>query len=828
MNSQLRQRLTNMAARVLVLALSLLLLAYVGFVEAYKNYPQFEIDKVAAQCEIVQNSMETFLLAGLPLEQFPKFSTLTQPLLESDQSIAQIRVTNLQGQVAFSNAQKKGVLASTVSRFVPSKLHFKESRYQVMEDGSFYQVILPLQNKLGTVGQLEMAIPKAAIAKAINAHFAFVAIAIAVFLFVHALVAFFGDRCWQSQGSRGLDISYKVIFFLIAIVVTISLTNLYTEGIQGKTKAMVNSLSQRLNAALELRSDLSDVGYLKEIIADYKKNNPDISFIALTAAETIALHNDPKRIGTTWKPQPDNDDYQIELYTPDSSSLARPVAVRFAIPKLFVYAKLWHSLKNFFVLFVASGFLTVLFSNLLRSFTGTSQTNGNGRIGNDKNYQLPITNYQALDFQLNLIEPLYFLGVFVEALNVSFLPQYFKKLATAASANPSLVSMLFTVFFAFFVLALLPSGQYAQSRGVKPLLLGGTMLSALGMLLMAFVTNFYAMFLIRAIAGFGQGMLYIGVQSYILELVTNNKKTQGAAIIVFSYNGGMIAGTAFGSLLSAYLGIPSVFAIAGFICLFALWYAQQLIPPLRTKKKAAAPQQKIGTHFGMHNWLGVVKDFQFFSSMLLIGIPTKAILTGVTIFALPLLLSRQNYAQEEIGQILMFYAAGVLISSGYISRLVDQIGKTGEILCLGTLGSGVGLILIGLMGWNQVLGSQFSYLPTLLLIIGLTTLGLSHGFIHAPIVSYVTDSQTAGVLGKSSAASLYRLLERIGHVMGPILVGQLLLLNQESAFTISWLGIATIVSGLIFAYYNKTLRLRSLKKIISMMLTRGISKDLSQ
>lgn len=820
MNSQLRQRLTNMAARVLVLALSLLLLVYVGFVEAYRNYPQFVIDKVAAQGEIVQNSMERFLLAGLPSEQFPKFSTLTQPLLESDQSIAQIRVTNLQGQVTFSNAQRKGVLASTVSRFVPSKLHFKESRYQVMEDGSLYQVILPLRKKLGTVGQLEMAIPKAAIAKAINVHFTSVAIAIAVFLLVHALVAFFGDIWCQSQGNRGLDISYKVIFFLIAIVVTISLTNLYTEGIQGKTKAMVNSLSQHLNATLELHSDLSNFGNLKETFADYKKNHPDISFIALTTGETIALHNDPKRIGTTWKPQADNYDYPIELNTPDSSSFARPVTVRIGIPKLIVYAKLWHSLKNFFVLLVASGFLAVLFSNLLRSFTGTSQTNGNGRMRNDKNYQLPITNYQALDFQLSLIEPLYFLGVFVEALNVSFLPQYFKKLATVASANPSLVSMLFTVFFAFFVLALLPSGQYAQSRGIKPLLLGGTMLSAVGMLLMAFVTNFYAMFLIRAIAGFGQGMLYIGVQSYILELATNNKKTQGAAIIVFSYNGGMIAGTAFGSLLAAYLGIPSVFAIAGFISLFALWYAQQLIPPLRTKKKASAPQQKIGTHSGMHNLLGVVKDFQFVSSMLLIGIPTKAILTGVTIFALPLLLSRQNYAQEEIGQILMFYAAGVLISSGYISRLVDRIGKTGEILCLGTLGSGVGLILIGLMGWNQVLESQFSYLPTLLLITGLTTLGLAHGFIHAPIVSYVTDSQTADVLGKSSAASLYRLLERIGHVMGPILVGQLLLLNQESAVIISWLGIATIVSGLIFAHYNETLRVRSLKKIISLMLTR--------
>jgi hypothetical protein len=125
------------------------------------------------------------------------------------------------------------------------------------------------------------------------------------------------------------------------------------------------------------------------------------------------------------------------------------------------------------------------------------------------------------------------------------------------------------------------------------------------------------------------------------------------------------------------------------------------------------------------------------------------------------------------------------------------------------------------MGWNQVLESQFSYLPTLLLITGLTTLGLAHGFIHAPIVTYITDSQTAGVLGKSSAASLYRLLERIGHVIGPILVGQLLLLNQESAFTISWIGIATIVSGLVFAHYNETLRVRSLKKIISLMLTKG-------
>ncbi len=148
----------------------------------------------------------------------------------------------------------------------------------------------------------------------------------------------------------------------------------------------------------------------------------------------------------------------------------------------------------------------------------------------------------------------------------------------------------------------------------------------------------------------------------------------------------------------------------------------------------------------------------------------------------------------------MFYAAGVLLSSSYISRFVDKRGKIGGILFLGTLGSGLGLILIGLIGWNQVLGNQFSYLSTFWLIGGMTTLGLAHGFIHAPIVTYITDCQAAQYLGKTSVASLYRLLERTGYVMGPILVSALLVLNQESAFTISWLGVATIVSGFLFAF----------------------------
>src|SRR5690348_5727404 len=86
-------------AVVLVLALSLLMLGYVGFGEARRTYPALETSKLAAEGEQIQPALTTFLLAGLPVEQFPGFTTLTQPVLEADPSIAAISVTDPAGKV---------------------------------------------------------------------------------------------------------------------------------------------------------------------------------------------------------------------------------------------------------------------------------------------------------------------------------------------------------------------------------------------------------------------------------------------------------------------------------------------------------------------------------------------------------------------------------------------------------------------------------------------------------------------------------------------------------------------------------------------------------
>src|SRR5690606_23842673 len=225
---------------------------------------------------------------------------------------------------------------------------------------------------------------------------------------------------------------------------------------------------------------------------------------------------------------------------------------------------------------------------------------------------------------------------------------------------------------------------------------------------------------------------------------------------------------------------------------FALWYVLQLVPRTGSHEKAAESE---GFLKKLRN---AVSDFEFMKTMLFVGIPTKAVLTGVTVFALPLLLSHLDYAQEDIGQIIMLYAAGVLISSAYVARLVDRTGKTRSILFLGTLGGGIGLIMIGMAGWEPVATHPFTPLPTLILIVGMFVVGLAHGFIHAPIVTHIGGTHAAEALGKSSATSLYRLLERMGHVAGPIIVSQVLLFNGETLFSISWVGLGIVILGLLF------------------------------
>ena len=782
-NSHIKRICVDAVTMVLVSGLSLFLLMYVGFGEAQRTFQQFHIEKLSAQARVVQSALESYLRPGLPLKQYVGFTTRADPILQSDGSIAALTVFDNLGAVVFSSGDRSIPLLEPIAGTTSES----QSSDDVRESSDLVQVVLPLRNRFEQVGSLAITMPRTVVTDRVEDSFQpLVFIASGLSVGFALLVAIFGPR-FAGRKAPWLQLIFAATFLSMAVVVIGTLISLYSEGVQAKTKALADSLGQRLSDIVAFNLNLSGIHGLDKTFGDYLELNPDISAAGLTIDGEVKIHTDETLIGKKWVSEQDNYDYVVDLTPPGS---AREIRVAVALPAAVVYRQIARSVKNFTALFVASAFLAGVFLQLAASMQ---------RFHLSKEHQdADAAKLQGDEAALNLVKPVFFVAVLVEHLTYAFLPQFIHEVVASSGLSAGYVSAPFMAYYLFFALSLVPAGHFAQQYSPRPLMYWGLLFAAAGLFMLTLPLDLTLAVVARSLSGIGQGMLFIGVQSYILAVASPSKRTQGAAIIVFGFQGGMISGMAIGSLLVLYIGASGVFTLGALVGVALAIYAVSIVPKTVSKE---ADSTRFSETIGQlaRNTGEALRSFKFMKTMILIGVPAKAVLTGVVIFALPLLLSDRGYAQEDIGQIIMVYAAGVVVASTYISRLVDRMGKSHMVLFWGSLISAIGLIMIGLMGSGLLaIGESAAAIETTVLITGVVVVGIAHGFINAPVVTHIAESKLSQKIGESSATATYRFLERLGHIAGPIIIGQLFLFAGQNAFVLTWVGGAIAVFGFLF------------------------------
>src|SRR5258708_388651 len=579
------------------------------------------------------------------------------------------------------------------------------------------------------------------------------------------------------------QIGYGLTFLAMAGVMIATLVSLYSDGIQGKAKGSASTLSQRLHDYVEFNLRIRDSDGLDKVFNDVQHLSTEVSEAALISDGTIQIDTQPNKVGKPWASDPRTYEYGVSLSKPDSP---RQVKLAVAVPVDLVYDEVERSVKNFAALFVASAFLAGLFLQVAASMQRLTLP----RSGIDERTTAAIREETAL----NIVKPIFFLAVFLENLTYSFLPQFMQGVATTSGMSLGFAALPFTIYYLFFALSLIPSGYLSERYGPKFLIWGGLLISAASMVGLTMPIGIVAVTAMRALAGIGQGALFIGIQAYILAVASPEKKTQGAAIIVFGFQGGMISGMAIGSLLVNYLHAEGVFLISTGIGFAAALYSMLLIPK-DAARRVARSKDGLALERVLPGLAQVMRDPEFLRAMFLIGVPAKAVLTGIVTFALPLLLAQAGFKQEEVGQVIMMYRIGVLLSSTYVLRVVHPARRAAPILVLGALVSGGGLAMIGIMGAGAVTLGIPSWVP---MVAGVIIVGVAHGFINAPVVTHVAHSRLAAQLGANPVTSTYRFLERIGHVMGPMLIGQSFLIWGVNLQLIAWSGLIVVVFALLF------------------------------
>ena len=667
--------------------------------------------------------------------------------------------------------------------------------------GDHYRVILPVRDKFGVAATILIEVDRAAVGRPVAAAFRpLLAVTLAAALAFLAVQLITVDRAGR-RAKAAPSAAFVLAFAVVAFGVMVVIFQLYAAGIRGKTEALAQSIAERLSAATEFGLALSSFSGLDDALAAYRRIDPDITWVAVIENGKVALHTDPARIGRPYVAEGGVYEFSVPLRGPTAAGLR----VAAAVPVAVVLRAVWSSSRNFLALFVACGLIALIFLPAGRAIAERGGRRRRAAVPPDDDVVVEATH------RLAILRAAYFLGVFVDAVSLSFLPQWSTSAAQAAGLSPAAGSWPFTISFVVLTAALLPAGRYAARGSLKRLMTMGLLCTAAGPLIIAAIPGFATICVGRGLSGFGQALLLVAVQSYGLAVSGWERRTQAVSIQVYAFSGGLICGGAIGGLLAALIGERETFLIGGGIGVAALAYVLLCLDDAR--QSAPAPMaRRLTLLVDLRAALG---DGGFVRSLLL-GVVGKFVFAGIAMFAVPLILHQDGFRSEDIGQIMMLYALAVLVVTRSAARRADRHHGAGPVLAVGSAIAGLGILLLGLVlttdvaalppavgrtigpALTAIAASPLPQLKTILIVVGILLIGISQGMLAAPAITYAGDTRVAQHRGRGAIIAIYRLLERTGHISGPLVVGALLTAAQGMPAAIGLVGLVSLAAALLF------------------------------
>ncbi len=805
---------------ILVELFTLLLVGYIAYGEVNRQYPRFLLSTMEAQAETIRNPLDSYLQAGIAIEQYSGFNTQGSALLESDPFIESLRVYDENDKLVYENLAQQAPQSLRNYREVHSDLvTAKGVRFE--ESAQSYRVMMPLIGKFGPMGRIELETSKQAVRSVVDQEFdSIFQVGLLVFaLFTLFVITFdhFSKRSPKLAALQKqiLNTVYFVSFLTFTAVIGYSAFQIYDYGARGNAKALADSMAQRISTILELGIELEDITGINQALQDYKAGRPDINTVSISRQGDVLFHTDESKIGVLYQPPPDNYEYTVKVPPGPEHSLHLAVT----IPVEVVRDAVLKQSKEFLVLLLACGLMSWIF---LDAGTGLLQ-----RLRQDEGTQS--TNAGAFEQGLKLVKPAYFLIVFTSALPVSFLPQLVADLSSDASASLASTTLPFTIYYFVFAAVLIPAGRYAEHGSIKKMMGLGFITELIGLLFIALSNDYWPLTIGRIFSGFGQGVFLIGLNSYTLSITPKEKRTIGASVKVNGRNAALISGTAIGALLYTYMDYQMVFMVASAISLVGMLYLFQLVPAVEEIIQMSGIQRVTATVRKTRikdDILAVVRDGELMKTLLMVGLLGKIAIAGVVMFAIPLVLAKKGFPAAEIGQSLMLFYIASIIVTRFTSSLVDKLGASRNVLFLSTLIGGVGMLLVGLVGidewthqsalpgiafigalavgFNDWLdGLNIPLLSTYLVVGGIVLAGISNGLMAAPVMTHIDKTPVAQQYGNKAVAATYLFLERGGHVVGPMLISSMLLLTHETPLGIAIFGAVTIAMGALFLVTSK-------------------------
>ncbi len=394
-----------------------------------------------------------------------------------------------------------------------------------------------------------------------------------------------------------------------------------------------------------------------------------------------------------------------------------------------------------------------------------------------------------------------FLFIFSEELSRSFLPLFVQRYAPTdlMLSSEVLIGLPITLFMVAAMLATPLGGGFVDRVGVRRVFLAGITAAVIGFVGNFFTQSYFDLVAYRVLTGIGYGLVFIASEGWVTQNAKRYSRASATGVFVAAVFAGIICGPPIGGIFADRFGFEATFLLSAALATASglIIYRMFRVGHTNTDRMNEASSTPSTLILGARGWLTLLKDIRFVSVLAFAAVPGKMMVAGFIAYLVPLYLNELGHDQPSIGRILMIYGIATLLCLTLASRFADRTEKYGFMVGLGATIAGLGCI-----------AAYFSHLygdASYAVIVAIGSLGVGHALTltsQNSIIQQVAVRHRT-TLGPASVIGAYRLCERLGMVVGPLVaVALIAAFGYQGAIV----GFGVILIGLIalFVICNRT------------------------
>jgi len=351
--------------------------------------------------------------------------------------------------------------------------------------------------------------------------------------------------------------------------------------------------------------------------------------------------------------------------------------------------------------------------------------------------------------------------------------------ASEFGVSATMVGLTLTVFAFARLILNVPAGIIADRYGRRVLLVGGPLLTAVGMFGSGQADGIWVLLAWRFVAGAGSAFYMSGAMTYLIDIAPPEKRTRYVATNQWALSVGVALGPGVGGVIADSYSLSTPFTVVAVLAVLTAIYAAVRLP--ETRDLALAEQAAGDATSPVSTW-----SFVRSTPFLLVGLSTMTIFmtrAGTRGTLMPLHASETlGWGPAEVGVVFTLTGLITLTTLLPAAWAADHIGRRSVVLFSGVF-AGLGAVLTG------SLATPAGF------VIGNIVMSLGTGTAGPAPAAYVADIAPPGRRGM--AIAMYRSAGDIGFLAAPPLLG---LLSEVTSigFTLGVGGTLAAVGGVVF------------------------------